>query len=236
MATKGEMIRRDIENGLSDKDILTRVDTTLNSVRWHRSKMRHASLLKPAATAAALTVGEALIKFGLDGEVRECLQRLKATVDSCRLNAIDLEKMYRELASWGFVTNSRVSGRFGRCNYRKRTIEVHEKLLGLADDLRQTFLHECAHALDRMIHGRSSSHGAEWKFIMAIGFRIPARRCGGHSDEATSALSELRTAKAVETWKCERCGTEMPIMRRRKYPASMYNHRRCGGKFARITP
>ncbi len=39
---KGVTIRDLVSQGLTNDEILTKVDTTVNSVRWHRSKMRGA--------------------------------------------------------------------------------------------------------------------------------------------------------------------------------------------------
>lgn len=222
---KGKAIRRLIEEGRDDSSILSQVATTANSIRWHRSKMKAGPSVKKPRTAKEadfLTVGAALERFGLADEVRTCIKRLK--VDNP-------DGIYANLASWSFVTNARASGRYGQCNYTRRKIEVSTTLLDLADDLRQTFLHECAHALDFLIHGRTSGHGAEWKWIMSGGFRISSKRCSNHSEEASKALQSLNTRKAVETWICKRCGGETPIKRKRKYPAESYRHRGCGGNY-----
>lgn len=213
---KGETIRRHIAKGLSDGVIMKLVDTTVNSIRWHRSRARRPT----APEAGALTVGDALGRFGLGDELRTALTRLGVS---------DPEDLYGRLAAWTFVTNGRASARFGQCRYRTRTIEVHVSLLGLPEDLRLTLLHECAHALDMMVNG-SSGHGAPWRRIM-VALGLPPRTSGGHTAAASDALRSLRAERAVEIWECARCGAETPIMRKRKYPAERYSHPKCGGRF-----
>lgn len=219
---KGQNIRRYIKEGLSNEAILHRVDTTVNSIRWHRSKMQKPSDPRTSTSVGALTVGAALERFNLSDDVRDCLGKLALDNPTA---------VFKELASWKFVTNSRVTSRFGQCDYRARTIEIHAKLLNLFDDLRGTFLHECAHALDKIMNGHSSHHGRPWQRIMAVGFGLPTNRCGGHSAEAIEALTTLQKAKCIEVWECDRCGHEFPITRKRKYPATSYRHRKCSGIF-----
>ena len=223
---KGETIRDFISKGLTNEQVLIKVDTTINSIRWHRSKMTTTMTVPGPFTAKIQTVvykrdtvGAALERFGLADEARIALERL------------DASDRYDELASWNFVPNGRAASRYGLCRYGSKTIEVNSKILNLPIDLRMTFFHECAHALDSMLNGRSSGHGSAWQYIMAIGFRLPTNRCGAHTAEASEALTQARAKKAVETWICTRCGDENPIMRKRKYPVSMYTHRRCGGNY-----
>lgn len=82
-------------------------------------------------------------------------------------------KLYR----WQFKFDEYKS-RFGACHYRKRTITLSSHLIPSmpVDEVRDTILHEIAHALDFMRHG-SSNHGPRWK---AICREIGARpvRCG----------------------------------------------------------
>ena len=235
VVNKGETIRSLIGVGLSNEAILLRVPTTLNSIRWHRSKLQQfhgsTSLTKPQPRKAvpSLTVGEALEQHGLADEVRDCLERLD--VNQFSFSNLRAQLIYDELAAWKFVLNGRVTSRFGQCCYTRRTIEVHEKLLDLPKDFRITFLHECAHALDKMIHGRSSGHGFEWKQIMSVGFLLPPMRCGHKTGEASEALKSIKMEKAFEVWECSNCGDEIPIARKRKYPAHSYTHRKCGGHF-----
>ncbi len=233
---KGQTIRALIGVGLSNEDILLKVPTTINSIRWHRSKMLKSDVpatsvarafkmqQTPAPRQIGVTVGKALEQHGLTEEVRLCLIRLEVEPTEAVL-------IFNDLASWGFKLNSKVTGRFGQCRYSRREIEVHETLLALPQDFRVTFLHECAHALDKMINGRSSSHGYAWKRIMSIGFQLPPIRCGDKTGAASDALNEIKMSKAIEMWECQSCGEEVPIMRKRKYPPNLYTHRACGGHF-----
>jgi len=223
---KGQMIRSFIEQGNSDEQILAKVNTTINSIRWHRSKMKKSEYAMPAtmthASYGALSVGAALDKHGLVDEVRDCLERLFPAV---------ADKVFARLQQWSFRTNGDANSRLGLCNYRKKTIEVHSKLMGLPGDLRQTFLHECAHAIDYMVHGRSSGHGTPWQIIMVQGFGLSHRARGGHSKEAQAAMLEHKKRRAYQVWECNGCGIEAPVMRKRKYPPESYRCRQCGSNF-----
>ncbi len=222
---KGMIIRSLIKEGLTNEIILQQVDTTVNSVRWHRSKMQKSTRLRtprPEGLSRPFTVGMALEHHGLVAEVRACLERLE--VDNPEL-------LYTRLARWSFKMNGRAHRRYGQCDHAAQKIEIHKVLLDHPTDLRKTFLHECAHALDKMIHGRSSQHGGPWQHIMSTGFLLPPTRCGDHTAEASAALSDLRVVKAIETWICTRCGHEASIQRKRKYPAHTYAHNKCGGRF-----
>ena len=228
---KGQTIKKLISEGMSNDNILLMVDTTLNSVRWYRSKMNKQntnadSLLGRINSArfyekraVSETVGQAAERFGLLDELREACERLNQS------------QMFAEMCSWNFKVNKTSTSWFGVCNYGKRLIECHETLLDKPIDLRVTFFHECAHALDKMIHGVSSGHGRNWKTIMIFGFLLDAKRCGDKTGEASQALNDMRAVKAIETWICGKCGGgETHILRKRKYPANMYQHKACGGK------
>ena len=233
--TKGAQIKQYISEGLSNEAILALVNTTMNSIRWYRSKMaknvvkteKKASNVRvfPAPVRTGrMTMGEAMDKYGFADEILECCKRIIKDVKND-----NSQQLYNNLRNWSFVLNGKANGRFGCCKYRQRVIEVHPCLLDHMDDFRQTFLHECAHQLDVAVNGYSSHHGYNWKFIMSVGFRLSSQRCGGHTEAAEKAIESSK--KSVETWVCEKCGHEHGIARKRKYPASSYTHSGCGGKF-----
>lgn len=225
---KGEVIRHLIVEGLDNQAILNNVQTTINSIRWHRSKMKSPTAPYTATSKIALSVGlnsvgAVVEKFGYAEIILTGLKRL---------NVKNAEDIFKILGSWKFKTNGRAQSRYGQCDYRARTLEVHEKLLEFADDFKMTFLHEVAHALDFLISGRSSRHGDNWKQVMIALDRDP-RRCGGHSRAAFEALqnAKVNVRRLVETWVCQKCGREESIFKKRKYPASNYRHIRCGGNY-----
>ena len=225
--SKGEAIRRLIAQGMDDASILARVDTTLNSVRWHRSKARAV----PAPRTD--TVEAALVRFGLLDEAQSRIIGYFGTRGP---------GLYAAVAGWAFVVNHSVGSRFGQCSYRRKRIEVHGALLDKPRDLRETFFHEIAHALDSLANGRSSGHGAAWQAIMTRCFGLPPSRTAAlHSPEALEAVRQIalrkRAARPVRAvWRCCGCGFEWGLRTRKKFPASYYKHRGCGGLFREKLP
>ena len=232
---KGQTIRHLISEGYSDNEVLARVQTTINSIRWHRSKMKASTAFTPAAPQSPkpsrfqrLTVGEFFKSKGYDVEVLAALKKLGYDEDQS-------QAYWERLAQWSFVWNSNVGGRFGQAHSRKRQIEVHKCLETLEHDLHETSLHEACHVLDYIITGRMNGHQWEWQRLM-IAFGLPTNACGDPSIAAKAALKEVRAAKnankrAIEKWVCKGCGLEELIYRKRKHPASAYRHRKCGGQF-----
>ena len=96
------------------------------------------------------------------------------------------------------------------------------------DNLKQTFLHEVAHACDHLSRksGRQSyrrAHGSSWK-TWAKELGIPPRSCG--ESEAVKKLHQQRL-KLVAI--CQKCGAEFHRVRRLNRNRT-YTHHRCGGK------
>jgi len=69
-------------------------------------------------------------------------------------------------AGWRFAFNNRKRA-LGLCSYTKRTIYLSSYFLPRIpeDELVDTILHEIAHALDLIRHGRCSGHGVKWQAI-----------------------------------------------------------------------
>lgn len=169
------------------------------------------------------TIGETLERFALAETV------LTGIFRTSELAGVDPGDVFSQLSRWRFVTNSRVIGRWGQCRYNERTIEVHALLLDHPADLKVTLIHECAHAIDMLVHGTSSRHGSRWRMVMR---HLGAAPNTTHSNEAVAAFVALRARRARQHWRCVRCDYTVAILKRRKYPASSYTHTNgCGGKF-----
>ena len=93
------------------------------------------------------------------------------------------------LDDWHFRFD-RATRRFGCCNHKSKTISLSGHLVSLNDkrDVRDTILHEIAHAL---AGPKVRPHGREWRQI-AIRIGCNGRRCYGHevltSSQAAVAL------------------------------------------------
>ena len=82
-----------------------------------------------------------------------------------------------------------------------------------------TLLHEIAHAVAYLRHGRKAmNHGPLWRAV--------AREVGARPS-ATCRAEPL--APAPWTMTCLRCGRTVPLYRRPKHPPGAYRHKRCGG-------
>ncbi len=89
--------------------------------------------------------------------------------------ALELMGEHAELDSWKFKFDN-AKGRCGQCRYRQREISISRYYVGLndADNIRDTLLHEIAHALVGSGHG----HNRTWKMMAR---KVGARpiRCAG---------------------------------------------------------
>jgi len=106
------------------------------------------------------------------------------------------------LQGWRFALDNAVR-RFGQCNHQKRTITVSRKLAAVNSEarMRNTLLHEIAHALVGPGHGHNSTWHAR---AVAIG-------CDGQRAVDSGAAVKV-TPQAVGT--CPRCGLEIRRHRR----------------------
>jgi len=137
------------------------------------------------------------------------------------------ERMLRHgLDGWafGFGRGKRTLGTTRvRAGAATGTIRVSRHLVtdGTPDMLRDTLLHEIAHAVAYVRHGRAAmNHGALWRAV--------ARELGARP-EATCRAGPLVPAPHVLV--CGRCGAEVGLYRRPKHPAEAYRHKGCGGRF-----
>jgi len=127
--------------------------------------------------------------------------------DDGAVNALDAAGMASGLmarwglADWRFAFDGAVR-RFGSCDHRTRTISLSRHLVALNDRevVRDTILHEIAHALVERHHG----HDAVWR---AKALEVGAQPDRTYGDEVTSP-----PARWVGT--CPGCGTTIGRMRR----------------------
>ena len=88
-----------------------------------------------------------------------------------------------------------------------RRIVLNAALLGLGreKDRNSTLLHECAHILADLRHGRNCRHDRRWEQMMELLGEEPNVR---HRIDYISAK-----VHAVETWECSNCGEEYYFVR-----------------------
>jgi predicted SprT family Zn-dependent metalloprotease len=97
------------------------------------------------------------------------------TLEQARKLAEDLMRLHKLSPSWSFVFDrSRV--RFGKCDYGQRRISLSRHLAQLNSEaeVRDTILHEIAHALAP----RGAGHGPAWK-LLARSIGCTGQRCYG---------------------------------------------------------
>lgn len=138
------------------------------------------------------------------------------------------ERMLRHgLGDWafGFGRGKRTLGTTRvRSGATTGTIRISRHLVtdGTPEMVRDTLLHEIAHAVAYVRHGRAAmNHGPLWRAV--------AREIGARP-EATCRAGPLVPAPHVLV--CGRCGAEVGLYRRPKHPAAAYRHKGCGGRFS----
>lgn len=91
--------------------------------------------------------------------------------------ALDLMSRHLDNDGWTFTFDRAVS-RLGACNHRKKTVQLSRALTELNDEatVRNTVLHEIAHALIGPKHG----HDAVWR-AMALSIGCDGKRCSADS-------------------------------------------------------
>lgn len=92
--------------------------------------------------------------------------------------------------------------------------------------LRETLLHEIAHAVAFVRHGRRAlNHGPLWRRVAREVGASPRATCGGPP-----------VAPPRHVLVCLRCGERIGLYRRPKHPVAAYRHRGCGGTFRADAP
>jgi len=120
------------------------------------------------------------------------------------------------LNEWHFAWNDRKTAA-GLCSYRKQTIELSRALTPhrAEGDVRDTVLHEIAHALC----GPKAGHSRTW--------RAKARELGARP---TTCIADTAAVSAVARGKyravCPQCGPLSTYRHRRTN--RVHSHRRCG--------
>jgi predicted SprT family Zn-dependent metalloprotease len=98
--------------------------------------------------------------------------------------------------------NPRLKRAYGCFRCTTTAIELAPWLRNDPRQLRDTFLHEVAHAIHFLAGNRGPSHGAEWKEV-AQSLGVPPRAC---SDVEVEGQAEYRPRKARAIGRCESCG------------------------------
>ena len=118
----------------------------------------------------------------------------------------------------------------GQCNYRNKEIKFSKKFADIPyKEIKDTVLHEIAHALDKERNGVSSRHGAPWKRIaMEIGARPTSQ---SHSTDVQETVRKqykyivecpthgfigglTRRTKGVRnnSYVCRQCGAKAEVL------------------------
>jgi len=142
--------------------------------------------------------------------------------------AAALGPAFREMLDCMVEISRRAKTLAGAAYTDERRIVLNVALLenGREHDRDATFLHECAHVLADLFHGRPCKHSQAWRDIMKLLGEKPAIR------HDLTYLS--RAAHAVVTWQCDHCGDEYHFVRRpRRRPSSCYC-RTCGPKLGQL--
>ena len=109
------------------------------------------------------------------------------------------------LQDWRFQFDNAIS-RFGLCSFTKKTISLSRKLTELnpEDEVRDTILHEVAHALA----GSKAGHGPEWRRV--------ARSIGCNANRTHEAVMPPQKWTVV----CPHCNISAQRSRKGKRPVA----------------
>ena len=130
------------------------------------------------------------------------------------------------------IKHSRATRRLGAYVYQnKQPVCIRLQFSQEEDCLRQTFLHEVAHACDHLSRKKGSvhrqAHGESWKkWARALGISTAA---AGES----AALKQLHQQRLKLVGVCQLCGTEFHRVRRLD-KKKKYTHNQCGGKILKF--
>jgi predicted SprT family Zn-dependent metalloprotease len=134
-------------------------------------------------------------------------------LDHAQQLALSLMREHGLLPRWSFAFD-RAERRFGSCNERKRRITLSAALVRLnsENEVRDTILHEIAHALV----GVRAGHGLKWRRTASL-IGCNARSCYGE---------EVCQPPTKFVGRCPTCGFELHRSRRRRVSCG-----RCDRKF-----
>lgn len=138
------------------------------------------------------TVAEVAVAWGLEARL---------------LNVSRLGYAYVECLRSSVEASDRSKIQAGAAYTRERRIVLNSALLlrGRERDRNATFLHECAHILADLKHGRNCRHDKRWEQMMDELGEDPVVR---HRIDYISAQ-----AHAVVTWLCDNCGERYYFVR-----------------------
>jgi predicted SprT family Zn-dependent metalloprotease len=133
--------------------------------------------------------------------------------------ALALELMARHgLQGWSFAFNKR-KRTLGLCRFAQRRIElsIHLADRNSTEEVRDTVLHEIAHALVGPGHG----HDAVWR-AKAVELEARPQRCGqadmpegrwkARCGACLQAFSRHRKPQSIRGWFCRACGPEAGML------------------------
>ncbi len=128
-----------------------------------------------------------------------------------------------ELVGWSFAFDH-ARRRFGRCDYTNRQISLskHLTFLNPLEEVRDTLLHEIAHALTP-----GAKHGPRWR---AVCRQIGARPIRCYTD--AQVVSPPRKPAAYR-FGCPRC--DWWVERRRQLKGRKYACKKCRGEVVYVT-
>lgn len=141
-------------------------------------------------------------------------------LNDARKLAQDLLKEHGLAQRGWYFDFDRAVRRFGCCHYSSKTITLSEKLTTLNSEsrVRQTLLHEVAHALA----GHKAHHGATWKAI--------CRSIGGDGQTYYSSANTATPAHKY-TGTCPNCSRTIYRNRRGNIACGKCCNRLNGGKY-----
>jgi len=143
------------------------------------------------------------------------------TINQVSFLATGLISNHSELMFWSFVFHNKKSS-FGTCNHKKREIQISSLLFPVMSDeaIRDTILHEIAHALTRGHH-----HDYVWKSkCRELGCNSNSVGVNEMFKDGKDGHDEFRKATSKYTLICPTCGKEFYKNRAPKYDSSCNNH------------
>ena len=169
------------------------------------------------------TVGELAEAWGL----RERLERAVRSPRAQR-HGLLAPQAFREALDCAVEISQRAKTLAGAAYTEQRRIVLNAQLLkaGREGDRNSTFLHECAHILADLTHGKACKHGRPWREIMSLlGEPVEV----GHRLEYLS-----RRAHAKISWVCVACGRKHFFVRKPRRRIEDCYCRRCGPDDGRL--
>lgn len=131
------------------------------------------------------------------------------------------------------IHKSRATRRLGAyVSMGKEPICIRLQFAQEADNLKQTFLHEVAHACDHLsrqagLQPYRRAHGSSWQ-IWAKELGISTQCCG-----ESPAVRQLHQQRLKLVAICQKCGAEFHRVRRLNRHRN-YTHNQCGGKIQSV--